>query len=380
MPRQHRSRSSGYVDQLEEHARRDRRERELQMRRYHENSRHSSTAYHIIKSDHLCVPVFETARQPRDSEQVEQRRESQSPRSFRVEEVRPGPRPAYNYNLNTEPVLPSQSPTKHEWKPHQHSSKPKIKVQIIQDHPPIFDKTSARTPKRSPSASPKSSTAQPELPFQYSTLQVKLAQICAVCLPFKDVEPADPRDLTFEKIAAQVEGFGFDLRIWSQVANVNGLAMVEKSKRNVANAASRNLARLIVRVSELHDACAAAKPRDLKLPSLPTVTDKEDEEELYDDDESEDDANIDDPTESPGFVIHSLLHSIEVQIQTLKRLSRSLQEATPDAKDEVVNVTRLVDETAQYFGSNTALQLHLIDSRLSGRKALVAARRACRIV
>ncbi|KAJ4344999.1 hypothetical protein N0V95_006036 [Ascochyta clinopodiicola] len=288
-PRQHRSRSNGYVDQLEEQARWDRRERELQMKRYHENSRRSSTANHRTKSDHLCVPVFETARRPRDSERVERQRKSESPRNFRVEEIRPGPRPVRDYDFNTEPVLPSQLPTKHEWKLQQHSNKPKIKVEIIQDHPPAFDKTSARTPKRSPNASPISATAQPELQFQYSTLQAKLAQICAACLPFMDVEPADPQDLTFEKITAQVEGFGFDLHIWSQVANLSGLAMVERSKRNVADAASHNLARLIVRASELHDACAAAKPRDLKLPSLPTVTGVEDENEPYDDGKGEGD-------------------------------------------------------------------------------------------
>lgn len=85
-------------------------------------------------------------------------------------------------------------------------------------------------------------------------------------------------------------------------------------------------------------------------------------------------SDLEDPTETPGFVIHSMLHSIEVQIQTLKRLSRSLQEATPDARDEVVNVTRLVEETAQYFGSDTALKLYSIDLIFAGRKALDEAR------
>lgn len=87
-------------------------------------------------------------------------------------------------------------------------------------------------------------------------------------------------------------------------------------------------------------------------------------------------SDLDDPTEAPGFVIHTLLHSIEVQIQTLKRLTRSLQEATPSAREEVVNVTRLVEETAQYFGSDTALRRHSIDSTYAGRKALEEARHA----
>lgn len=90
-------------------------------------------------------------------------------------------------------------------------------------------------------------------------------------------------------------------------------------------------------------------------------------------------SGLDDPTETPGFVIHTLLHSIEVQIQTLKRLSRSLQEATPNAREEVVNVTRLVEETAQYFGSDAALRCHVIDSTFAGRKALEEARQTAGI-
>lgn len=278
--RQHRSRSNDYVDQLEEHVRQDRRERELQMKRYHENSKYTSTAHQRSNSDHLCVPA-ETTGRARINERNEQQHVD-SPRNFRVEEVRPGPRPTYNYDLNTEPVLPSQMPTKYEWKPQQ-PGKPKIKVQIIQDNPPPSNKTSARTPKQSPSASPNSPTAQPELRFQYSTLQTKLARISATCAPYSDVEPASPRDLTFAKIAAQADGFAFDLHIWSQTVNLDGLAMVEKSKRNTADATSRTLGRLSLHVSDLNEACIRAKPKDLKLTPLPSVKDDESEYELYDD-------------------------------------------------------------------------------------------------
>ena len=69
-----------------------------------------------------------------------------------------------------------------------------------------------------------------------------------------------------------------------------------------------------------------------------------------------------------------MLHSIEVQIQTLKRLTRSLQEATPGAREELIGVTRLVEETAKYFGSDAALKQHSIDARFAGRKALDEAR------
>lgn len=62
-----------------------------------------------------------------------------------------------------------------------------------------------------------------------------------------------------------------------------------------------------------------------------------------------------DPTETLSFAIHSSLHSIELQIQNLKRLSRTLQEATPDAKSEVMAIAGLVAETVKYFGSQEAL-------------------------
>ncbi|KAF3049220.1 hypothetical protein E8E11_006150 [Didymella keratinophila] len=281
-PRQQRSRSSGYVDNLEEQAEWDRRDRERQMKRYREGSRLSSTTHHRTRSDHLCVPIVETNRRPRSNERTEQER-NESPRSFKVEEIRPGPKPIYDYDLNTEPVLPSQLPIKYEWKRQQQQSKPKIKVQIHQDTPTTPRVPSARTSKRSPSASPRSPTAQPELQFQYSTLQAKLLQIGTICLPYKDIMPADPRDLTFDKIAGRVDGFAFDLHVWSQVVDLDGLAMVEKSRRNVADAVSRNLGRLIERVSDLHDACATAKPKDLKLPALPAVDDDEGEYGSYDD-------------------------------------------------------------------------------------------------
>lgn len=67
---------------------------------------------------------------------------------------------------------------------------------------------------------------------------------------------------------------------------------------------------------------------------------------------------------------------MELQIQNLKRLSRALQEATPDAKDEVVAVARLVEEVVQYFGSQEAIDRYSIDTVFAGGKALEEARYA----
>ena len=81
-----------------------------------------------------------------------------------------------------------------------------------------------------------------------------------------------------------------------------------------------------------------------------------------------------DPTETPGFVIQSLLSSIGMQIRHLKLLSTSLQEATPDVGDEMVNVARLVKEAGKYFGSEAALKRYSIDPKFAGKKALSEAR------
>lgn len=83
-----------------------------------------------------------------------------------------------------------------------------------------------------------------------------------------------------------------------------------------------------------------------------------------------------DPTSSPGFIIHSLLDSIEASIGNLKRLTRSLQDASLDARDEVIGVSELVEEVAKYFGSEEALARYKIDARFAGGKALDEARYA----
>ncbi|CAN9090867.1 unnamed protein product [Alternaria alternata] len=248
----------------------------------------------------------------------------------------------------SEPILPSQSTVVYERKM-QHQKKPSIKVEIHQDNPPLSVSGTTFAPKRSPSASPRSRTAQPQLQYQYATIQNKLYQISSTCAPYIDVEAAEPQDLTFEKIVKQTKAFSFDLRVWAHLANIEGMARVDSRKREVVDAASRSLDRLLDQITTLNDACFRAKPRDLMFKVLPEVED----DSLFED--GDDDSCDLDPTETLSFAIHSSLHSIELQIQNLKRLSRTLQEATPDAKSEVMAVAGLVAETVKYFGSQEAL-------------------------
>lgn len=81
-----------------------------------------------------------------------------------------------------------------------------------------------------------------------------------------------------------------------------------------------------------------------------------------------------DLTESTAYIISSSLHSIKLQIQHLKRLSRSLQDATPGAKEELAVVSSLVGDVGRYFGSDDAMQKNGVDKKFSGRRALQEAR------
>jgi hypothetical protein len=117
-------------------------------------------------------------------------------------------------------------------------------------------------------------------------LQRKLAKVCECCTPYLDVEPANPQDLTFAKIKETVEGFAFDLHVWSHVANLDGLAMVDRDLRILVEAASGCFDNLLERAKELRDTCATVKPKDLKVQPL-HVMDDGDTFELYDDDEGD---------------------------------------------------------------------------------------------
>jgi hypothetical protein len=57
-------------------------------------------------------------------------------------------------------------------------------------------------------------------------------------------------------------------------------------------------------------------------------------------------------------------------------LTRSLQDATPDAREEVAAVASLVGEVGRYFGSDAAMQQYVVEKKFSGRRALEEARYA----
>jgi hypothetical protein len=108
-------------------------------------------------------------------------------------------------------------------------------------------------------------------------LQNKLADIILACVRYIDVEAAHPKDLTFEKISEQVKGFTFELRVWNQIANIQNMARrdVPEDAKAIADAASRNMERLVERATGLHDACLEAKPNDLRFEELERVDDED---------------------------------------------------------------------------------------------------------
>lgn len=63
-----------------------------------------------------------------------------------------------------------------------------------------------------------------------------------------------------------------------------------------------------------------------------------------------------------------------MNMQALGRLTRSLQEASPDCMDEVIVVEKLVGEVTKFFGSDEAVSRYSIDARFAGRKGLEEAR------
>ncbi|KAF2799479.1 hypothetical protein K505DRAFT_265561 [Melanomma pulvis-pyrius CBS 109.77] len=383
-PPLHRSRSGGYTDFLAEKEKWERRDREKEMKKYHDshysNSSPSPSSHQRHSaSDRLYVPTFDNShRRVRSYDQIVERKsedEEHLTRGYRVREERPRSYDDAGVSVTASastsrtaelPVRPKRTGTGKQ-------RRPSIKVQIHQDDAPR--PAAAVTPRKSPNASPRSPSAQPQLLFLSSTLQTRLAEIRTICQPNLHIEAADPRDLTFSKIAEEVQGFAFQFKIWSHVVNLKNMERIDVSKRKNVELAARTLDRILGRIDELLDVCAKASPRELKIEPLPEY-EGEDEYASYEDDDSENehDGSVKDVTETLGFIIQSHLDSIRFQMQTLSRLTRSLQEATPDAKAEVVAVGNLVADVDRFISSPDAVDRYSIHPKRSGSEALNEAR------
>ncbi|KAF2714126.1 hypothetical protein K504DRAFT_399912 [Pleomassaria siparia CBS 279.74] len=381
----HRSRSGGYADHLAEKEIWERRSRERDMKRYHTTSQSrlsptSSTASPLYQPrssfDRLYVPTFDDGhRRVRSHDQIVEKRADDEERGYRVREERPRPSELPVRRRSKSKSKRSESHS-HKTRP----SRPSIKVQIHQDDAPRPRSMSssgrgrsATTSRRGQDASPPSPSSQPQLLVLSATLQNRFSEIGEICQPNLHIEAADPRDLTFAKIVEEVEGFAFQFKIWSQIVNLDNMEMIEARKRNIVELAATTMNRMLKSVEELGDVCARAAPRDLKM----TEGTGSDDEELYESSEEDGlEGGVENVMESLGFVIRYHLNSINLQMQILSRLTRSLQEATPNAKAEVIALSDLVVEVDRFFGSTETLEKFSIDRRLSGRDALDEARYA----
>jgi hypothetical protein len=113
------------------------------------------------------------------------------------------------------------------------------------------------------------------LQLKYLELQKILTGVTLACMRYNQVEAANSQDLTFEKLSEQVTGFLLDLQLWYRVANIKNLARrdLPEGARDIADAASRAMDRLIDRAEGLHNACSNARPDDLKFDELPEIND-----------------------------------------------------------------------------------------------------------
>jgi hypothetical protein len=119
----------------------------------------------------------------------------------------------------------------------------------------------------------------PQLQFQYATLQDQLKEIGTTCMPYLNVEAAHPRDLTFTKIVERCQGFAFDLEVWGHVVNVRDMARIDTRKREIVEATSRTLDRMIEKVTALSRKCGELKPKDLKVDFPPEIENSESDED-----------------------------------------------------------------------------------------------------
>ena len=107
-------------------------------------------------------------------------------------------------------------------------------------------------------------------------LQERFAEIHTICAPNFYIEAASPNDLTFAKIAEEVQGHAFQLDVWAHTVNLKDMERIDRTKREVVEKASRTLSRLLKTITRLKEECGRARPRDLKMQIIPQMGDDSD--------------------------------------------------------------------------------------------------------
>jgi hypothetical protein len=282
-PQARRPRSAEDLDFLKDEERWNRRDRERQMVPYRDRN-YFGASQRRTGTDRLAVPEYAASpRRPRARSDTRIPHSDGLSRNYTITEMRPSPGV-----IRQQEIVGERVNSHHRERGSTHSKTPgyerlpKIKIPpvVVQEHPPD------QKPGVIPSASPRSPSGRPQLQDKYLQLQDKLADVIQACVRYIDVEAANPQDLTFEKISEQVKGFTFELRVWSQIANIQNMdrRYVPDDAKATVDAASRNMDRLVERATELHDACLDAKPSDLKFEQLEKI---DDEDSMFEDIEDE---------------------------------------------------------------------------------------------
>lgn len=279
VPGRHRSRSGGYAELVGERTQWDRRDGHRRTKRYHDS--------HLSPSSGLYAPRSDTShRRSRSHEDIILNQErgglpSAAVVPYRVREVVP----AIQYDRDDASTRSDEKLMSRSRKSASKRRRPSIRVEIHQSQSPRSPRsaTSEGGFSKSPSPSPKSPSTIPHLQMQCATLRNKIAQVGRACSIYEDVEAANPRDLTFARIFEQIKGVGFELEVWSHVANLEDMVRIESGKRKVVEAASRTLDWMAGNISALEKECRKAKPRDLKVELLPDI----DSDDGFGEDESD---------------------------------------------------------------------------------------------
>lgn len=320
--------------------------KERELKQYYEQ--------HYGHSPSLSMPSVPSA-QPnlhRSRSQGHAEEQLKTVKGYRVREQKP---PAF-LDQSDIPVRPKHQPRR-----------PSIKVEIHQDLPTKPSSVFTNDLRKD------TNSALPELYHEFVTTVNKLTEVGILCSRKSKFDTDVPGKLSFSSIAEHVNGQAFRLKVWGHEIGIEGMTAIDFSRQRAVQLASRTLERLLDRAYQLGQACSKAQSGDLKYDELPDIS----SDDGWESDASEHQEEIEDPTASLGFAIKSYLDSISLQIQTLSRLTRTVQDATlldRGRNPEVEAVDSLVREVDLFFGSPEALQRYLVDGKFRGRKALEEAR------
>ncbi|KAK5006958.1 hypothetical protein LTR28_005846 [Elasticomyces elasticus] len=178
---------------------------------------------------------------------------------------------------------------------------------------------------------------------------------------FENVTLRSRGEETVPSIAERLEEQAFRLAVWRREAGIAAAVDGGPEEDETIALIALALGRLKERVEEVHQECKTARSADFEPQmSRPAVRDespaiiRREEPELL------------------GTSIEQNLQGIELQVRTLRILTRAVQGLQPDDQSQLVRSR--VAEIKKYFGTEKACKTYHMNEDLSGHAALVEAR------